>query len=55
MEEQVVLSRILDKISKAREAIGKKDNTYLVVNIDEPYAYKVAELMEQYGHHVMRP
>jgi hypothetical protein len=44
------LYRYLGAIEAARKAEGKKNNTYLVVNTDEPYAGEVAQIMQRHGH-----
>lgn len=45
------LSRILWKIEQGRYEEGKEAaNTYLVVNIDEPYAPEVIGIMKDHGH-----
>lgn len=45
------LIRILEKIQKGRKRDCKNtDHTYLVVNLDEPYAEEVIEIMEKNGH-----
>lgn len=40
----------LNLIDEDREKRGKKRNTYLVINTDEPYADEVIEIMKQHGH-----
>ena len=40
----------LDKIERMRKNDGKKSNYYVVINVDEPYADKVIELMKEHGH-----
>lgn len=37
-------------ISQLRAVEGKKDNTYLVINTDEPYAEDVIRIMNRNGH-----
>lgn len=45
------LSRILWKIEQGRYEEGKEaSNTYLVVNVDEPYAPKIIEIMKANNH-----
>ncbi|MGG0170991.1 hypothetical protein [Paenibacillus dokdonensis] len=45
------LSRMLWKISQLRSVEGKRpDNAYLVINIDEPYAEEVVDILKEYGH-----
>lgn len=39
-------------VSKKCNKNDYKENLYLVVNMDEPYAEEVAEIMKQYGHNV---
>lgn len=41
---------VLDTIRLAREMEDKKENTYLVINTDEPYADEVIEIMKRHGH-----
>ncbi|WFR63054.1 hypothetical protein P9222_00980 [Paenibacillus amylolyticus] len=41
---------LLNRISEEREAIGKSDNHYIVVNLDEPYAGDVIEILKRNGH-----
>jgi len=48
--EQCEMQRMLRKIDDARFRRGKNINVYLVVNIDEPYAPEVAEIMKDHGH-----
>lgn len=51
------------EIQKYRQSMGKKDNLYLVINTDEPYAGRVADMIEtierrkgtwEYGNKTMR-
>lgn len=49
-EQREMLSAVLYRIDYCRHRDGKKDNTYLVVNTDEPYAKQVAEIMVAHGH-----
>ncbi len=42
------LRAICNAIHEGREREGKKENTYVVVNEDEPYAEIVWELIELY-------
>ena len=44
------LSRILWKMDELRLRENKSINVYLVVNIDEPYAPDVVEVMKANGH-----
>jgi hypothetical protein len=39
-----------DKIEYTRKLQGKKENTYLVINTDEPYAEEVIEILKRNGH-----
>lgn len=38
------------QIFESRQVEGKKDNKYLVVNTDEPYADEVIEILKRHGH-----
>ncbi|WP_207145666.1 hypothetical protein [Brevibacillus brevis] len=40
----------LSQISNAREEEGKRDNTYFVINTDEPYAPIIEAVLKQFGH-----
>lgn len=44
------LDHVVGEIMDNRKAEGKKGNTYLVINTDEPYAAKVIEIMKRHGH-----
>jgi hypothetical protein len=33
-----------------RDALDKKENTYLVINTDEPYADEIIEILKKNGH-----
>lgn len=51
-DELQQLGYMVSKVRAYRESQGKPaTNQYLVVNIDEPYAYKVAMLMKQQAHY----
>lgn len=50
-EGKKALYRCLDSILDSRSLDGKKDNDYLVINTDEPYAGEVAEIMKKHGHY----
>jgi len=39
-----------DKIKHYREYEGKKENTYLVINADEPYVDEVIDILKRHGH-----
>ncbi|MFF2909986.1 hypothetical protein [Paenibacillus sp. NPDC057934] len=41
---------ILNEIHKQRQAAGKKENTYIMINTDEPYADEVIEILKRNGH-----
>lgn len=46
-----MLDNDLGDIRKGREADGKTPiNEYLVVNLDEPYASEIIEIMKRNGH-----
>ena len=44
------LNAIGHKISTTREKLGKKENTYLVINTDEDYAEEIADILKKNGH-----
>ncbi|MRX54819.1 hypothetical protein GJU41_12625 [Bacillus idriensis] len=46
------LNRLLGYVSGNKEAFeGKKvENTYLVINTDEPYVNEITEIMKKNGH-----
>jgi len=46
--EREELLASVEKIDAHRSLSGKKQNTYVVVNEDEPYAEKVWELIQEY-------
>ena len=45
--ERLILTNILAILQIARKQDGKKINSYLVVNTDEPYAWSVRQLIEE--------
>lgn len=46
-----MLDNDLSDIAAGRAKDGKKpDNEYLVINLDEPYASEVIEIMKRHGH-----
>jgi hypothetical protein len=47
---EYMLRKILSDISMGREYEGKKDNTYIVINTDEPYVEEVIEILKRHGH-----
>jgi hypothetical protein len=49
-EDAKELKALINRLSVSRKCNGKEDNSYLVVNTDEPYAQEVAEIMKQHGH-----
>ncbi len=40
----------LMKVEELRRLEGKRENNYLVINTDEPYADEVIEIMKLHGH-----
>ena len=49
--DQNTLSYLVeDKIGYTKELEGKKENTYLVINTDEPYADEVIAILKRHGH-----
>ena len=49
---KIELSACVAAITKLREIEGKKQNTYLIIDKNEPYADEVIEIMKRYGHWV---
>lgn len=49
-DHQKTLTYLLEEVASSRRATGKKENTYLVINTDEPYADEVIEIMKRNGH-----
>jgi hypothetical protein len=47
---QESLNGILETIADSRSMDGKKNNEYLVINTDEPYADEVIEILKRNGH-----
>ncbi|MED1904967.1 hypothetical protein [Cytobacillus firmus] len=47
---KIELSASTAAIQQLRAIEGKKVNTYLVINTDEPYADEVIEIMKRHGH-----
>ena len=45
--ERLILTNILAILQTGRKQDGKKINSYLVINTDEPYAWSVRRLIEQ--------
>lgn len=46
-----VLDDVLLQIEQGREYDGKKPfNNYIVINVDEPYADEVLEILKRHGH-----
>lgn len=46
------LKALIRRLAVSRKCnSGKKDNSYLVINMDEPYTQEVSEIMKGYGHH----
>lgn len=46
--EREQLDNIMDSVAIGRMGQRKKDNTYVVVNEDEPYAEQVWQLIQEY-------
>lgn len=45
-----VLQLFFKYLAQLRKFEGKKENTYLVINTDEPYADEVIAIMKRHGH-----
>lgn len=49
--DRKMLIQLLDKIQKGRAIRGEGiGHSYLIINTDEPYAPKIAEIMKDNGH-----
>ncbi len=49
--QQMEFEDLVNKINQYRKFKHKKiDNKYLIINVDEPYAYEVADIMAKHGH-----
>lgn len=44
------LWRCLAYIQDGRATKGKKENTYLVINVDEPYVDEMIGILKRHGH-----
>lgn len=40
----------LNMVKMYRDTLGKKENTYFVINTDEPYADEIIEILKKNGH-----
>jgi hypothetical protein len=49
-EQHWVLANIVREIAKRQEEGRQFNNHYLVINLDEPYADDVKEIMKNNGH-----
>ena len=49
-EGKKALYRCLDSLLDSRRHDGKQENTYLVINTDEPYAHEIVEILKRNGH-----
>ncbi len=47
---QTAFYSCLETIADGRSIDGKKYNKYLVINIDEPYAPEIVEILKKNGH-----
>ncbi len=47
---KVALNHVLEVVEDGRSIDRKKINTYVVINVDEPYADEVIEIMKTNGH-----
>ncbi len=44
------LNECIEAVLDGRRMGGKPDNTYLVINTDEPYAHEIVEILKRNGH-----
>lgn len=49
-EDKAYLGYAHDKVETGRALEGKKSNTYIVINTDEPYIEEVIEILKKNGH-----
>lgn len=49
-KEKNTLKDIVYEVNMLRHIHGKKENTYLVINTDEPYADEIIEILKKNGH-----
>lgn len=49
-EVRHLLNYAIGHYQKLRRKEGKKENTYLMINMDEPYIGEVIEIMKKHGH-----
>jgi hypothetical protein len=47
---KVALGHVAEEIKELREKEDKKNNLYLVINTDEPYADQVIDILKANGH-----
>ncbi|WP_089282296.1 hypothetical protein [Anaerovirgula multivorans] len=50
LHDKIDLVHIQRQINEGKAVQGKKDNTYLIINTDEPYADEVIDIMKKHGH-----
>lgn len=50
LHDRIDLRHILNQINEGRIKEGKKENNYVVINTDEPYADEVINIMKRNGH-----
>jgi hypothetical protein len=52
LEDAHELKALINRLATSRKCNSdKKDNSYIVINLDESYAQEVSDIMKQYGHH----
>jgi hypothetical protein len=45
--EQKIFELLYEKVIKGRKSLGKPENAYYVVNVTEPYADKILEVIKE--------
>lgn len=40
----------MNEVWKMREATGKKQNRYIIINVDEPYIEDIIKILQKNGH-----
>jgi len=48
--QKMYLRDLCEEINKGRIEEGKKLNSYIVINMDEPYINEVIEILKRHGH-----
>ena len=50
-KEKAEFNHLCNKVELSRKRDGKRGvNAYLIINVDEPYAAEVADILKRHGH-----